>query len=144
MARGSCVIGEQGRVGEREDEAKRLGREADVREQVDAARGDGDCRIVTRYPRAEQRKQDRADELDRRDGRERQPVDRLVEARVHGGEDAAQPGDQQEAVAVERAKHTRRGRRQSAKTSAADAIRNKATPSTSARAKSSTANDGPR
>ena len=38
----------------------------------------------------------------------------------------------------------RQGRRQAAKTRAAEAIRIQATPSTSTRAKSSTANEGPR
>ncbi len=74
---------------------------------------------------------------------ERQPVDRHVEAAVHERQHRIPtPG----AAAGPRgpAREARHGRRQSAKISAAEAIRSQATPSTSTRANSSTANAGPR
>jgi hypothetical protein len=102
------VRGEQRGVREREDDAERLALEPDVREHVDAAGGDEDRRHVARHACAEQRQQDRADELDCGDGCERQPVDRLVEARVHRREDAAQRRDLHPALAVERAERAPR------------------------------------
>ena len=51
---------------------------------------------------ADQGQDDRADELDRRHRRERQVVDREVEARVHRREHRAEADDQRAAPAIER------------------------------------------
>ena len=71
-------------------------------QQVDAKDRREDCGEVSRRAGADHRQGDRPDELDRGNGRERQTVDRNVEAGVHDREDRAKRDDQQPAVAVER------------------------------------------
>ena len=96
------VGGEERRVGEREADANRLAPEANVRQQVDAKDRREDCGEVSRRAGADHRQGDRPDELDRGNGRERQTVDRNVEAGVHDREDRAEREDQQLPLTVER------------------------------------------
>ena len=130
---------EQQRVGERERHPGRLAGDVHAREDVHARHGQGERADVARGPCAQRRERDHRQELDRRDGRERQPVDRGVEAAVHRREHDRP--DEHDAVAQQRAEA--RGRH-NAKTTAAVRIRSQATPSTATRANSSTANAGPR
>jgi ribonuclease E len=98
-----AVAGEQGGVREREGDAERLAAEADVREEVDAAGGRRHRGHVAARPDAEHGQQHRPQELDRSHGRERQAVDRDVDARVHRGEHHAERRDQPAALPVEAA-----------------------------------------
>ncbi len=92
---------EEGGVGEREGDADGLALELDVGEQVDAGHGERQREPVSRRPRAERRKRDDRQELDRGHSSERQPVDRHVEAAVHHREDDAEREEQRSGLAVE-------------------------------------------
>ena len=81
---------EAGAVGEREREAERLAGQVDVGEHGDAADGERKRDQVARGAGAGRGEHDRAEELDRADRGERQPVDGQVEQRVHGGEHGAE------------------------------------------------------
>ena len=96
------VGGEQRGVCEREGDADRLALETHVRQQVDAGGRRPDRSAVASRTRADRRQDDRADELDRCNRRQRQPVDRDVEADVHRRKDGAQGDDQRPSVAIER------------------------------------------
>ena len=138
------VRGEEHGVRERERDAERLALEPDVGEEVDAADGECERGGVPPRPRAERGERDHRQELDRRDRAERQPVDREVEADVHHRQHGA-PGDERRPAAlVEPRQRAATAAARAAKTAAAAAIRSQATPRTSTRAKSSTANAGPR
>ena len=98
------VGGEQRGVREGEGHPDRLPLELHVRQQVHAY---GRCRDrgdVASRPRTDRREDDRADELDRGNRRQREPVDRDVEADVHRGEDGPQRNDQRPSAAIEREK----------------------------------------
>ena len=92
---------EQAGVGEAEQDPDRLRDEADVGQQVHTARRRGDRGEVASHARAGRGQRDRPDELDRGDRRERQVVDRDVEAGVHDREDGAERDEQRAAPAVE-------------------------------------------
>ena len=134
---------EEQRVRERQGDADRLALELDVGEQVDAGDGEREGGAVPQRPRSEHSQCDHGQKLDRCDRAERKSIDREVEAHVHHGKHGA-PGNEHPAIAIVEARVRSPGRRQAAKTAAAAAIRSQATPSGSTRAKSSTANAGPR
>jgi len=73
-----------------------------VGQQEDAEHGDRRGGDVPPDACADQRQHDRADELDGRDGRERQVVDRDVEAHVHRGEHRAEANDQRAPASIQR------------------------------------------
>ena len=81
-------------VREREHEAQRLAGDPDVGERHDARDRQHEGQQVAPGPRAGRRQHHDAEELDGADGRQRQPVDREVEERVHGGQDGAEPEQQ--------------------------------------------------
>ena len=87
------VGGEEPRVREGEDDPGGVTAEAHVGQEVDPERGGGNRGEVPPGQRGEQCERHGPHELDRRDGRERQPVDREVEARVHHGQRAAHRED---------------------------------------------------
>ena len=68
--------------------------EADQR--IDAGDRDRERHEIARASHADQRDRDRRDELDRGDGRERQPLDREIEDRIHRREDGAERDDDQQ------------------------------------------------
>ncbi len=90
-------------VRKRESRPDRVADNAYVSEEIDAARGSRHRQHVPRNPGAQQREQDRSDELHCGHHRERKPVDREVETHVHHGEHRPQPADQQPAIPVEAA-----------------------------------------
>jgi len=92
---------EERRVREGEPDARRVALQPQVRQQVHAPGRDGDRGEVARDARTRCGEQDRPEELDRRDRREWQTVDREVEARVHHGEHPAERPDGEPAVAIE-------------------------------------------
>jgi Lrp/AsnC family leucine-responsive transcriptional regulator len=98
------VGGEQRSVRERERDSDRLALETDMREQIDACCSRDDRHDVARRAGADGREDDRADELDRRNRGQRQPVDRDIEADVHQGEDGSQTNDQRPSARIEREK----------------------------------------
>jgi hypothetical protein len=67
---------EQAGVGERERDPERLAGDPDAREQVDAGDGEHERQSVAAVAGAERGQRDHRQELDRGDGRERQPVAR--------------------------------------------------------------------
>lgn len=95
---------EQDRVGERKGKARGGAGELDVGQQIDAGYRERQRDQVTRGAGADHGQDDDGQELDRRDGTERQPADRGVEAHVHDREHGT-PGQQQPtAVAVKSTK----------------------------------------
>jgi hypothetical protein len=88
-------------VRERERYSDRLPDEPHLREQVDADRRCSNRGEVAGNPGAEQGEPDGSEELDRRHHRQRQAVDRHVEACVHRREHRPQPADEQPAAAIE-------------------------------------------
>lgn len=81
---------EQRAVGEREDEAERLTRDADRGDDHHARRGEEQGSGVATGPRAGRGQDHGAEEFDRTHRRQRQPVHREVERRVHHREHHAQ------------------------------------------------------
>ena len=79
---------------------------------------------------ADKRHDDGGDKLDRGDGRQRHAVDRKVKHRVHESQRDPERDDQRARAPRSPSIRTRHGRRQSAKTAAAEAILSQATPST--------------
>ena len=124
------VDGEQRRVGEGELHAQGLAVELNAGEQVDA--GHEDQRRGRSRLRTQGGQHDHRQELDRRHGAERQPVDGEVEAAVHHREHGS-PGEQQPPPGAIGRSHGAPGRRQSENTSAAAAIRSHATPNADTR-----------
>ncbi len=110
-------------------DAQRLALELHAGEQVDAGRRPSASAATLRGVRAPSAGQgDHGQELDRRHGRQRQPVDRQVEAAVHQRASTAPHGEQRSGGRSSDARH---GRRQSGEHErAAEAIRSQATPST--------------
>ena len=92
---------EQAGVGERQRDPERLALEAHPGEQVDADDGEHQRGGVARRAGAEGGERDHRQELDRRDGAERQPVDGDVEAAVHDREDGAPLHEQDPRLPVE-------------------------------------------
>ena len=95
------VGGEERGVGKCKRDAELLAAEANVGQQVDTESRREDRGEVARRAGGDQRQRDRTDELDRGHRRERQAVDRDVEAGVHERKDRAERDDQQLPVAVE-------------------------------------------
>ena len=114
------VEGEERGVREREGDAERLRDESDVREEVHAGHGRGECEPVPPRPQPERCERDHRQELDRRDRPERQPVDREVEAGVHRPERGAEEQQQAASSASSRPPRPRHGRRQAANRRARD------------------------
>ena len=69
------VGGEEGGVDEGERHAQRIALQGDVGQQVDAGNREGERAEVARRAGAEGGQDDHGEELDRRDGAQRQPVD---------------------------------------------------------------------
>jgi hypothetical protein len=75
---------------EGEDEPPGFGHQPQAGQDGDTAHAAGQGQQVARGAAADGGKQDRAEELDRADRREREPVHSQVEQRVHHGQDGAQ------------------------------------------------------
>ncbi len=134
---------EQCRVDEGARDPERLAGDLDSGQDVDTGDGKAQRHGVAEAACPRGGEHDRPEELDRGDRTERQPRDGLVEDRVHHSQHGAEPEQEQPARPVEVCE-ARQGLRQSPNTSAALPIRSQATPRTSTRANSSTANAGPR
>ncbi len=134
---------EQPGVDESKDEADGLAFKLDIGQEIDAEHGEREGGCVPWRSGTERGQPDHGEELDRRDGSERQPVDRDVETTFISAKTAPRASTTfrpSRSIPARR----RQGRRQRANTAAALAIRSHATPRGSTRAKSSTAKAGPR
>ena len=123
--------------------AQRLARDPDFGEHVNPGDREGEGRQVAAGAQAEGGDGDRPEKLDRADGRERQPGDRLVETEFMAASTTPSATTTHRSPRG-RAARKRQGRRQSANTAPALAMRSQATPSGAMSANSSTAKDGPR
>ena len=87
------VEGEEGGIGEGERESDGLTCEPDIGEQIHTEDRERESDGIPRRTSPYGGQGDDREELDRRDRPERQPFDRKVEARVHGGEDDCEVDD---------------------------------------------------
>ena len=87
------VEGEEGGIGEGKRESDGLTCEPDIGEQIHTRDRERESDGIPRRTSPYGGQGDDREELDRRDRPERQPFDRKVEARVHGGEDDCEVDD---------------------------------------------------